>query len=169
MREVFFNPLSMNSTYLRMHHRLSESLKIPRMTIPHIYKDDGSVEALKVDDTVYVDFPFVAGGLVSTVTDLEKWNAALYGGQVLSPNMLSEFGTPYQLGYGLGIYKETFANGQDIYKHGGAVDGYQSLLIYLPYKETTICVLTNVDYPNPHRMEALMDHLSMLVFKYSKN
>lgn len=157
LKDTFFEPLQMNSTNLCSDHQKSSA---PSLALPHIYKDGGAIDSV---DKYYVDFPFSAGGLISTTEDLWKWNKALYNGHIINESLLQDFVTPNLLGYGLGITIETFANGDVIYKHGGAIDGYHSLLIYLPKQKVTICVLTNVDYPSPHRMEALMSNLTMMI------
>lgn len=157
LKEIFFDPLRMSSTCLCSDHR---KISTSSLALPHTYKDGGLIKPI---DKHYVDFPFSAGGLISTTKDLWKWNKALYNGHIINKSLLKEFVTPNLLGYGLGITIETFANGDVIYKHGGAIDGYHSLLIYLPKQQVTICVLTNVDYPSPHRMEALMSNLTMMI------
>lgn len=156
MKENFFDPLGMNSTYLRIDNTSCSDL----LAIPHVYKDGGSIEKL---EKYWLTFPFSAGGIVSTTHDLSKWNSALYNEKIISKNLLEQFLSPRELGYGLGIIIETVANGDTIYLHGGCIDGYQSILLYLPAQKTTICVLTNVDYHNTNRMDALKLQLSMMI------
>lgn len=156
-KETFFVPLQMNSTRLCSDPQKNSTASL---ALPHIYKDGGIIDLV---DKYYVNFPFSAGGLISTTEDLWKWNKALYNVLIINTSLLKELVTPGLLGYGLGVAIETFANGDIIYKHGGAIDGYHSLLMYLPKQKISICVLTNVDYPSPHRMEALMSNLSLMI------
>lgn len=158
LKQAFFDPLEMASTCLSAYTPYEKHYNL--RALPHLYKDGGMIDIL---NQYYVDFPFSAGGLISTVEDLWKWNKALYEGKIIADPLIKEFTTPHLLGYGLGITIETFANGTIVYKHGGSIDGYHSLLIYLPQQKMTVCVLTNVDYPSPHRMEALMSTLTMMI------
>lgn len=159
-KDVFFAPLAMDSTYLHAFPLTPNYKMSALLAAPHVYKDGGIIEKL---EKRYVNFPFSAGGIVSTTGDLWRWNKALYAGKIISTGLLEALSTPNLLGYGFGITVETFANGTIIYKHGGAIDGYHSLLAYLPKQKITITVLTNVDYYAPHRMEALMSILSMMI------
>lgn len=160
---TFFAPLEMHSTSLQTLHQPYECQKQEQtatLVSPHQYKDSGIIAPI---EKIYCDIPYAAGGLISTTGDLTKWNRGLYGGEIISNSLLERFLSPHHLGYGLGITVETYADTSVIYKHGGAIDGYHSLLLYLPKQKVSICVLTNVDYNSPHRMEALMDNLSMMM------
>ncbi|MEI7493314.1 MAG: serine hydrolase domain-containing protein [Alphaproteobacteria bacterium] len=91
-----------------------------------------------------------AGGLVSTVTDLLKWNENLYGNKVLPSEvtdlMLKEHveidaeDTPSYYCYG--IIKIKYTNG-DVFKHDGGMDGFISTLQYKPCNKLSFVALAN--------------------------
>ncbi len=74
---------------------------------------------------------FANGGLVSTVADLAKWDAALYGDQVLPRARLREMWTPFTLNdgtptdRGLGWVIGEFEGRRHLH-HGGLLPGYAS-------------------------------------------
>ncbi len=101
-----------------------------------------------------------AGSMVSTSTDVARWGAGLYGGQVVSPASLAamedtSISTPYdpRFIYGLGTQRlsiDTFTS----FGHGGACSGYRAALRYFPILGASIAVLTNIDGPDPDRVVA---------------
>ncbi len=91
-----------------------------------------------------------AGGILSTVSDLHRWNMQLYSGKVLQPNSLKKFvaqtsGMKHpvigKVGYGYGIML-----GEDPYSylHTGYVNGSPSLNIYYPNSNTSVVILSNI-------------------------
>lgn len=92
-----------------------------------------------------------AGGILSTVADLHRWNHALHSGKVISAASLKKmtansatrnhqvFGT---MGYGLGIMMNP--GEPHAYFHSGYVKGAPSLSIYYPQSRTSVMILSNV-------------------------
>lgn len=92
-----------------------------------------------------------AGGILSTVTDLHRWNYALYTGEVLKPATLKKFTEKSadrnhqilgKMGYGLGIMMNV--GKPEAYFHTGYVKGSPSLLIYYPKTKTSVVILSNI-------------------------
>lgn len=92
-----------------------------------------------------------AGGILSTVGDLHRWNFQLYGGQILQQSSLSQFleasaardhAILGKMGYGLGIMSNTQA--PTAYFHSGYVKGSPSLLMYYPATKTSVVILSNI-------------------------
>lgn len=92
-----------------------------------------------------------AGGILSTVPDLHRWNDALYNGRILKPESLQKFmekssGRNHpilgKMGYGFGI----MMNPQKpvAYFHTGYVKGSPSLNIYYPETKTSVIILSNI-------------------------
>ena len=92
-----------------------------------------------------------AGGILSTVPDLHRWNDALYNGRILKPESLQKFmekssGRNHpilgKMGYGFGI----MMNPQKpvAYFHTGYVKGSPSLSIYYPETKTSVIILSNI-------------------------
>ena len=92
-----------------------------------------------------------AGGILSTVADLHRWNAALYNGKILKPSSLNKFLTRTfgidhpilgKVGYGYGVM---MSEGKPLsYFHTGYVKGSPSLLIYYPETKTSVVILSNI-------------------------
>ncbi len=92
-----------------------------------------------------------AGGVLSTVTDLHRWNYALFTGKVLKPATLKKFTEKSadrnhqilgKMGYGLGIMMNV--GKPDAYFHTGYVKGSPTLLIYYPKTKTSVVILSNI-------------------------
>ncbi|MET3035133.1 serine hydrolase domain-containing protein [Chryseobacterium sp. NRRL B-14859] len=92
-----------------------------------------------------------AGGILSTIQDLHKWNNALYSGKILKPETLKLFMAKSaerrhavfgKMGYAYGIMLNI---GKPIaYFHSGYVKGSPSLNIYYPETKTSVIILSNI-------------------------
>lgn len=91
-----------------------------------------------------------AGGILSTVNDLHKWNEALYNDKILKPETLNLFEKNYvtrehyvlgNVGYGYGIMMNEAT--PEAYFHTGYVKGAPSLLMYYPETKTSVVILSN--------------------------
>lgn len=89
-----------------------------------------------------------AGGLLSTVDDLQRWNAALatpaaadrvWVGALLRPGQLTNGTT---LSYGMGI-ETAPVSGAPAYAHAGSTGSYRAWLGYFPYQRLSIALLCN--------------------------
>ena len=90
---------------------------------------------------------WAAGAMISTLDDMHTWAAALATGKLLTPQMQAQRlqtvgspGLPPQDGYGLGIFNLGGWIG-----HNGSLPGYQTVVVYLPEKQTALVILTNTD------------------------
>lgn len=102
------------------------------------------VRAAYLDHT----WPYAAGSLCSTVGDLVKWNQALHGGRVLSPEAYGELIKPDTLNdgtllrYAKGLALVPLAGRPAIW-HDGGINGFISLNRYLPQDSLSVVVLWN--------------------------
>jgi D-alanyl-D-alanine carboxypeptidase len=90
---------------------------------------------------------WAAGAMISTLDDMRIWAPALATGKLLTPQMQAQRlqtvgspGMPPQDGYGLGIFNLGGWIG-----HNGSLPGYQTVVVYLPQKRTTLVILVNTD------------------------
>jgi CubicO group peptidase (beta-lactamase class C family) len=84
-----------------------------------------------------------AGAMASTAADLSVWASALYGGEVLSPEMTAEMTTFLKPGwYGLGADVAVFA-GVRGHGHRGGIRGYESSMWHFPEDGVSIVLLSN--------------------------
>jgi D-alanyl-D-alanine carboxypeptidase len=94
---------------------------------------------------------WAAGAMISTLDDMRIWAPALATGKLLTPQMQEQRlqtvgspGMPPQDGYGLGIFNLGGWIG-----HNGSLPGYQTVVVYLPQKQTSLVILTNTDIEYP--------------------
>ena len=90
-----------------------------------------------------------AGEIYSTVEDLQRWNAAVFGGKALKPESLKAAFTKAKTkednnssGYGYG-WMTGEQRGLKIVHHSGGLQGFVSYLTRFPEQELTIAVLHN--------------------------
>ena len=99
-----------------------------------------------------MSIPFAAGALYSTVDDLYAWNQALYTDKLLPTRWRDLLFRPnlQNYGYGWGILfpkdGQPFA-GESIPMHGGAIFGFQSLIVRIPAHKDLIILLDNTESP----------------------
>lgn len=90
---------------------------------------------------------WAAGAMISTLDDMRIWAVALATGKLLTPQMQEQRlqtvgspGMPPQDGYGLGIFNLGGWIG-----HNGSLPGYQTVVVHLPQKQTSLVIMTNTD------------------------
>jgi CubicO group peptidase (beta-lactamase class C family) len=148
--ERIFKPLGMVSTRL-----ISDRDIIPNRAAGYEIENG----QLKNQEWVSPTFNSTADGtLYYTVIDLAKWDAALYGTQLLKQSSLDRIWTVYPLndgkpnpaGYGFGwmIGKQ---NEHKRIEHGGAWQGFTCNISRYPDDSLTVVVLTNLEagHSNP--------------------
>lgn len=91
-----------------------------------------------------------AGGLIASVRDLAKFDAALDAHQLLRPLTLADAWTPPpQNGapapFGIGWFVQTYQNEQLVWHFGYLADAYSSLILKVPGRRLTLILLANSD------------------------
>jgi CubicO group peptidase (beta-lactamase class C family) len=166
LNERIFKPLGMRSTRLDTQRDI-----IPDRAAGYELVDG----ALKNQDWVSPTFNSTADGtLYSTVLDMAKWDAELYGTQLLKQSSLDRIWTVFSLnngeanavGYGF-AWMIGNQNGHKRIEHGGAWAGYTCKIARYPDDGLTIVVLTNLDAehasvgPMPHMIAGLVEDALM--------
>lgn len=128
-------------------------------------------DELEVEVNSFQNYP-AAGGFISTVEDLVKWNECLYGGKVLKKKTLKLMQTQHQgavrnhplfgethYGYGITITKE-----KEILQLGqtGFTPGFVSMNFYYPETKTSLIILSNTVYGEGDLKKAFEYHLKIL-------
>jgi len=141
LRERIFEPLGMRDTRV---NNLSEI--VPRRAAGYKLGPDGWRNGEIIAPTVLA---YGGGGLLSTVLDLVKWDAALDTEKILKKATLEQMWTPATLNngkattYGFGWSVETIA-GHRCISHGGAhVTGFLSFFARYPNDRLTVIVCVN--------------------------
>jgi D-alanyl-D-alanine carboxypeptidase len=98
--------------------------------------------------------PFAGGMLVSSVSDLVKWDASLETEKLLKKSSLEQMVTPTETkkgeaaGYGFGWYVEK-VNGRRLIAHGGGLPGFSAQISRFVDDKLTVIVLTNASNGHP--------------------
>ena len=138
-----FKPLEMTQTYLELPGKI-----IPKRAAGYTKVPEGVCNS----DYISMTQPLGAGGVVSTVDDLAKWDAALYENRLISPENLRRAQTSYHLSdgsptnYGYGWAVNTYKDFEFI-EHGGGIHGFICHVACVPTAHVFAVVLTNSDRP----------------------
>ena len=84
-----------------------------------------------------------AGGVLTTMEDLVRWDAALRNDSVLSAAPRQRLTNPFKSGYALGWFVEPTSSGGLKVHHGGATRGFRAQLSRFMDEDMVIAVLTN--------------------------
>lgn len=93
------------------------------------------------------------GAICSTASDLSRWSHLLATGSVVQPSSYATMITPARLNnngvvnYGLGLNLQEQLGHPAVW-HAGAIDGYQSFVLYLSDVDLAVAVITNA-FPAP--------------------
>ena len=85
-----------------------------------------------------------AGSLYTTVSDLYKWDRALYTDKLVSKTTLDSIFTPFKSNYGYGWSIKQSSHGKLI-EHSGANPGARAIIYRLVDRDSCIIVLSNFD------------------------
>lgn len=101
-------------------------------------------------DVISISAAYAAGGLVSSVDDLWKWEQALSTGKLIPQELLSEARSENRLAdgrgkdYGFG-WQAGSLDGHASAEHGGRIPGFQSYTIRVSDAGVFVAVLVNTD------------------------
>jgi CubicO group peptidase (beta-lactamase class C family) len=100
----------------------------------------------KVQNAPYINMtlPSGAGGLVSTVGDLDRFTREFLSGMGMPKELVQQSLTPKNSDYGFGWAIRSARNEQEI-SHIGDINGFGSFLAYYPTQDIITVVLTNVE------------------------
>lgn len=138
VRQNIFAPLGMTSS-----HYGGDQL-IPRRVAGYVRDGETYANAPYLSMTQ----PHAAGSLLSTVDDLARWDAALYGDELLSEASRQRMFTAAKLnggestGYGYGFGVGTLRGTPSI-AHGGGIFGFTTFAVRLPAERVYVAVLSN--------------------------
>jgi D-alanyl-D-alanine carboxypeptidase len=135
-----FKPAGMTSTRVNSFADL-----IPRRAAGYMLRDGGIRNGILVNPSQ----PFAAGALVTSASDLAKWDAALYTDKIVKQSTLQQMWTPAKLGngtmsnYGLG-WGTREREGRRYVQHNGGIIGFSTHLRRGLDDGLTIIVLANL-------------------------
>jgi len=144
--ERIFKPLGMTNSGYDHHATVLQKRASGYQKTP-----DGFVNTTYVDMSI----PYAAGSLYSTVEDLFKWDQSLYDDKILSADSKKLMFTPGLGNYGYGIRISGMPIGRTAEKikiigHGGAINGFSSLIARAVEKQQTVIILDNINLGRLH-------------------
>jgi CubicO group peptidase (beta-lactamase class C family) len=128
------------------------------------YHQKGNVYVNKT--VISFSVPFSSGSLMSTTTDMLKWQKALNQNLLLKPENAQKAFRKYKLnngqeftyGYGWHIKEIT---GQPTREHGGSVFGFKTMGIYFPKQDIYVLGLSNCDCNSPTKVTTDIANLAI--------
>ena len=138
LNERIFSPLEMNSTY-------PTNTKVALANRAQGYVDNDALRDAR-------EWPALrpSGAFLSTVLDLAKWDAALYGSRILADTIRRQMWTPVTLNdgssarYGFG-WMLANVRGHRLVHHPGGMPGARADIARFVDDELTVIVLMNLD------------------------
>ncbi|WP_445452982.1 serine hydrolase domain-containing protein [Flavobacterium sp. 25HG05S-40] len=126
---------------------------IKRRAYGYQKKESGYVNKTVINYSI----PYSSGALMSTITDMLKWQNALRQNLLLSPeSAISVFskhklnnGEEVAYGYGWHIRE---INGIQTREHGGSIFGFKTMGVYIPTKDIYVIGFTNCDCISPTKI-----------------
>ena len=161
IKEKILNPLGMTSTYTGAGEFRDKNLKTASQPYKFI---DGKVTKIPFNN---IDIMGSCGCINSTVRDLDKWSrlqlgkGEFEGKRIYSEEMAKNLHNPQMIikakemfpyefdesdftSYGQGWFIESYRGHKLVY-HGGTIEGYKSLVGFLPNNGLAFSVLTNLN------------------------
>jgi len=114
------------------------------------YRPSLGTGGMQLRNADYIDMtvPIGGGSLYSTTGDLARWSHALFGGRLLSAQSLQKMTRPVKSNYAYGLRVGNVSE-RLMYEHPGAIDGFNSAIMYFPESKTAVVVLANVNGDAP--------------------
>ncbi len=141
LKAVIFDPLNLNQT--RLDHADYCHYK------PNAYDVDEH-GIYQIAEDVHSSQTHAAGGLISTLADLQSWNEAIFENGFLNDKLLQQAHQGFRLSngslapYGFGWFIHEIDN-HHIIRHGGEIGGFVSAIAYIPEEHLSIIILTNTN------------------------
>lgn len=145
IQKNIFEKAGMNNS-----HYASDRKVILNRAYGYHKKSDGFVNKTMINFSV----PFSSGSLMSTVSDMLKWQQALNQHVLLDSVQLNRAFKKYtlnnneEIAYGFGWHLRDI-NGVATREHGGSVFGFKSMGVYIPDEDIYVIGLSNCDCHSP--------------------
>jgi CubicO group peptidase (beta-lactamase class C family) len=142
LEERIFRPAGMKATFVYDPKRL----KTARRALGYDRAFGGQ---WVLDDDSPLNLLYGSGGVYSTVTDLARYDRALFGNQLIRPASLAEMFKPTVLEdggiipYGFGWSLSTAADGAPYYAHSGNWLGFTAYYLHVPKDHLAVMILSN--------------------------
>ncbi|GAB5555729.1 MAG: hypothetical protein Sapg2KO_53200 [Saprospiraceae bacterium] len=141
LNKHFFEALNMENTGFEYLHDFTAS-----MSKGYSFTGKDYTEA----ESINMEIPYAAGGIVSNLEDLAIWNQSVMKGAVVPMEFVHQLAkanilphgqaTEYSMGWRVGTIQ-----GIQSLKHDGIINGFTSMTIYLPETDVFVVALSNCD------------------------
>lgn len=150
LAERIFKPLGMSAT-----RTTGTSDIVPHRADGYLFRDNKLTNA----DRILALRP--SGALLSSLSDMVKWDAAISVGKVVTRSTQAQMWMPQQLNdgsstaYGFGWWIDTFAGHRRV-RHGGSLPGFRSEYVRFVDDRLNIIVLANSDGARPDSIAVMV-------------
>lgn len=147
VEEQIFNELGMTSSQYASHKEIIKN------RASGYHNKNGYLNSRQVSYTI----PYASGALMSTATDMFKWQEAIKNNFLISKKTTEKVFTNYTLNngehinYGYGWHLKV-RNGISTREHGGHFFGFKSMGVYLPDFDIYVVGLNNCDCNSPTKI-----------------
>jgi CubicO group peptidase (beta-lactamase class C family) len=130
-------------------------------------KENGYVNKTVISFSI----PYASGSLMSTVSDMLKWQNSLNQNSLLKKENTQKAFSKYKLNsgeeftYGYGWHIKDI-NGIPDREHGGSIFGFKTMGVYIPGEDIYVVGLTNCDCNSPTQL--VRDIAALALKKYKK-
>ena len=139
LKEKIFDPSGMHDTSLD-----DQTSILPNRVSAYRY----NYKTARYDNANYRDpsTTFSAGGVITTASDLLKWDSVLEGNKLLMGASKKQLFTPVHSNYAYGwrTILPRRSDSLEVHWHGGQVTGYMSMMARLPEDGYCIILLSNI-------------------------
>ncbi|MBC7950151.1 MAG: serine hydrolase [Chitinophagaceae bacterium] len=157
LEDNFFKPIDMT------HSLYSSDRRIVKNRVKDYTKGENGFENA---DYASVTQPYAAGSILSTTGDLFKWHQAVLSHKLVTKQTLDRAFTGYklaggqQIAYGYGWRTGAVYESPSIW-HGGLINGFMSMVIYLPKEDVFVAVFSNCVCNSPEIITARLAALTV--------
>lgn len=141
LKENIFDPLQMNNTRMIDYKAI-----LPNRAAGYQKENNRFINKIMPQDPVV---EFSDGGLVSTVTDMAKWDAALYSDKLLKKETIQLMFTPVKIKDGFGPYGLGFGTtpfqGHKRVGHTGRIPGFESAFTRFIDDKISVIIFMNTE------------------------
>ncbi|MFC7326897.1 serine hydrolase domain-containing protein [Marinactinospora rubrisoli] len=151
IRGRILEPLELSDTYIPRDSAMPEPVMHAYLAVrPYPGAPHEPVDITEFNPTRW----YGTAQLVSTVSDVNRFYSALFGGQVLDDAMLAEMldiqaTDDDGYGYGLGPRHYTLSCGEEVWMHSGNIPGYRNWTVHSETRHFTMFQARYVANPDP--------------------
>lgn len=163
VKENIFKKIGMDQSYYASDRKI-----IKDRAYGYQKKESGYVNKTIINYSV----PYASGALMSSLSDMLKWQNALNENVLLKSESLKKAFSKYKLKngeeitYGYGWHIKAI-DGSESREHGGSIFGFKTMAVYIPSEDIYVLGMTNCDCYSPTKI--VQEIAKLVLEEYSKN